>query len=149
MDAKLFLELASHLSRSMAPNPASYRSATSRAYYAAFNALSEMFSDLGIIISTGPTCHGQIKGLINNTQDQELNKVRAKFNQLGSFRRQSDYEMNNIESEKQTTAQLTVKLADSIFMEIQKIRADKPRRQAIRKSVREYAPKVGIKIDPL
>jgi hypothetical protein len=146
MDARYFLELATELAAPASLTAVRCRTSLGRSYYAAFNSLAHFFSTFGIQITEGPGCHREIEGLINNTRDDKLNGLGMKLNQLKTRRHWADYEMHNREAESGGNAQISLKDAESIIVELDKIRSDRSRKKAIELASIGYAGTQNMKV---
>ena len=87
-----FLILAKELHSS--GNEAALRSATSRAYYAAFHRGREMLTSMNFKISTGAAAHGDICNYLQNSGDRRAEAAGQKLESLRSARNKADYRLD-------------------------------------------------------
>jgi len=73
MNPREFQQLASKLANGN--SPAEFRTAISRAYYAAYNVGVEVLEQMGFRISEGPAGHGEVRHHLNNSGDIEMMRV--------------------------------------------------------------------------
>jgi hypothetical protein len=81
MNARSFLVLALKL-LSTEKNPEGFRSAISRAYYAAFNVAVEFLEGIDCPIGKGPQSHGKVQHRLSNSDDEELIQVGHDLREL-------------------------------------------------------------------
>jgi uncharacterized protein (UPF0332 family) len=93
MTGKDFLQVAVQLA-SQASEP-HWRSATSRAYYAAFHVAREALEQNGVHIPENATGHERVIRCLNNAQDIELAKAAANLGTLRSSRITADYRLRS------------------------------------------------------
>jgi uncharacterized protein (UPF0332 family) len=87
-----FLILAKELH--LSGNEAALRSATSRAYYAAFHKGREMLASMNFKLSTGPAAHGEICNYLQNSGDSRMEAAGQKLGSLRSIRNKADYRLD-------------------------------------------------------
>lgn len=103
MDPLEFLVLANSLAK--VKEPASIRTAISRAYYCAFHISKGFLSEISVsLISKGKQEHGEVSALFGYSEDKELQKVGVRLANLAETRRKADYELEHGGSEKESTA---------------------------------------------
>ena len=86
-----FLLLAAELSQGASESY--WRSATSRAYYAAFHVAREALESNQIPVPESAPGHERVYRCLNNAGEDELAKAGAKLNTLRSARNKADYEI--------------------------------------------------------
>lgn len=99
------MELATRLAASN--RPADLRSATSRAYYAAFN-VAVMLLDEIVPLSKGPAAHGQVQKLLANSRHAALVQIGRDIGNLHSRRIDADYDLRDTRCENQKSVQASV-----------------------------------------
>jgi len=87
-----FLTLAKELHSS--GNEAALRSATSRAYYAAFHKGREIIASMKFKLSTGSAAHGEICNYLQNSGDSMMVAAGQKLESLRSIRNKADYRLD-------------------------------------------------------
>jgi uncharacterized protein (UPF0332 family) len=75
------------------PAEVDWRSAVSRAYYAAFHGARQIFLDLGFRPPHGPQAHGYLWMRLSNCGDPILRVTGADRNELSRFRNRVDYDI--------------------------------------------------------
>ena len=73
---------------------AEWRSAISRAYYAAFHAVRQFLEDLGFVVPRGEQAHGNLWLRLSNCGDHQLQIAGSRLSVLRGQRNRSDYELN-------------------------------------------------------
>ena len=73
---------------------AEWRSAISRAYYAAFHAARQFMEDLGFVVPRGERAHAYLWLRLSNCGDHQLQIAGSRLNVLRSQRNRSDYELS-------------------------------------------------------
>lgn len=126
-----FLQIAQQLLK--IPSEAAYRTATNRAYYAAFHRCVAFLSGLGFEASIGPQAHGQLQGRINNSGVIEGQQLYRILHRLYDRRRVADYDLHSQEFHSQATAALLVASAGQAIAMI----ADCEKSQELSRRMRE------------
>ena len=91
MDPREFLTLARQLA--LASNEAAWRSAVSRAYYAAFHVAKQLLEDLGFAVPRADRAHGHVWLRLSNCGDLEVQDTGTDLNELRSDRNMADYDL--------------------------------------------------------
>lgn len=112
MDAKQFQLLGCF--------PAEFRSAISRAYYAAYHVGLEFLNKMGFSISKNSEAHDAVCWHFNNSGDEDLKKIATKIGELRAKRNQADYQLNRTDVESKENAKLYVMSAGRIIESIEK-----------------------------
>src|SRR5207247_11355215 len=73
---------------------AEWRSAISRAYYAAFHAARQFMEDLSFLVPRGEQAHAYLWLRLSNCGDHQLQIAGSRLNVLRSQRNRSDYELS-------------------------------------------------------
>jgi uncharacterized protein (UPF0332 family) len=105
MAPERFLDLALILKGGPA-TAENYRTAISRAYYAAFHVGVAMLETLGIRTTEGPGGHGDVVRCLSACHDHELQEAGVRLRILHSRRRQADYKLTDPNAETRREADL-------------------------------------------
>ena len=92
MDPRRFLAQAKRLSASS--NEEDWRTAVSRAYYAAFHVACDLMTDLGFSVPKADRAHGYLWLRLQNCGDLPTEKAGADLKALRYFRNTADYELH-------------------------------------------------------
>ena len=137
MDPRSFLHLALILKGGPGA-PESYRSAISRAYYAAFNVGVETLKAIGIELSDGPAGHGELRHCLGACGDPDLDDASGLLGTLHGRRRRADYRMDDVDSESRNEADIAYLESRQILESLDLLRRD-PSKDAARMEMRRYA----------
>ena len=96
MDPREFHRLAAQLVGGT--SPAEFRTAVSRAYYAAYNVAVQILEEMGFRVSRGPAGHGEVQNRLSNCGDGEVIRVGSQLATLHSKRIQADYRLDRTDS---------------------------------------------------
>ena len=140
MDPKEFHRLASRLVGGT--SPAEFRTAISRAYYAAYNVAVETLEDMNFRISKGPSGHGEVQNRLSNSGDTEVMKVGSQLTDLHSRRIQADYRLGRTDVENIKTARALVEQARRMIQTLDGCRSD-PRRGQVITAIQDWEQKVS------
>ena len=132
MNPRDFLKVATKLSKG--GTTAEYRTAISRAYYAAYNVGVELLEGMGCAISKSAAGHEQLSSNFNNSEDLELSKISTQLNDLRSKRNIADYRLERTEIENQKNSQAIVMQAEKMIKFLDRSITG-PRRDKIAKSI--------------
>jgi uncharacterized protein (UPF0332 family) len=105
-----FLDLAILLKGGHA-SPASYRTAVSRAYYAAFHLGVGILRAIGIQLGDGPAAHGELRHCLGASNDADLEDARDLLRSLHARRIRADYRMDDTVVETRKEADLACREA--------------------------------------
>lgn len=136
MEPKKFLELAQVLAFEP-PQAAKLRTATSRAYYAAYNVTVQTLDTLGVQIPKSPNGHGQVLNFLGNSKNEELQQISSDLGTLHSNRIAADYRLSDQKAENSTTVKALVQHAKKIIDTVERCCAG-PNKQAIAKAMKDY-----------
>ena len=139
MDPREFYILASRLSAG--PGPAEFRSAVSRAYYAAFHIGSQLLDALGFKVSAGSGGHGEVRNHLHNCGDPEVMAAISKLGGLHSKRIRADYHFDKTDVENPKTVEGLIKDAGNIIRALDECFVE-PKKTQVTKSMREWAEKI-------
>jgi hypothetical protein len=137
VDPRSFLQIALIL-KGGPGSPESYRSAISRAYYAAFNVGVETLRAIGIHLSEGPAGHGELRHCLGACGDPDLDDASGLLGTLHGRRRRADYRMDDVDSESRNEADLAYLESRQIIEALDLLRGD-PSKDAARTEMRRYA----------
>jgi hypothetical protein len=91
MDPREFLALAQQLNLAM--TEVAWRSAVSRAYYAAFHVARQLLEDLGFTVPHGDRAHGYLWLRLSNCGDPLVQRAGRDLNALRRDRNGADYDL--------------------------------------------------------
>ena len=91
MDPREFLTLARQLS--LATTESAWRSAISRAYYAAFHVARQLLEDLGFTVPHGDRAHGYLWLRLSNCSEAAVEQAGRDLNDLRRQRNSADYDL--------------------------------------------------------
>lgn len=114
VDPKKFLELAQVLAFE-SPQASKLRTATSRAYYAAYNVSVDTLVGMGFRIDRSGNGHGQVQNLLGNSKNEDLQKISSDLGSLRTSRIGADYRMNDPKPENPTNVKAHVQHASRII----------------------------------
>ena len=92
MDETGFLDVADDLSTGL--READWRSATSRAYYAAFHKARRLLLRGGFTVPRGEQAHAYLWLRFSNAQHPDIVNAGVELNQLRTVRNQADYDVD-------------------------------------------------------
>jgi uncharacterized protein (UPF0332 family) len=136
MEPRQFLYLAERLAEHGA-YPAEYRSAISRAYYAAFHFGLILLREMGFSIVQNASAHEEVYQHLNNSGDDELAKAASKMSDLRTRRNHADYELNRHDVEEKKNATMLVHQAARLIETIEK-RCHSENRRSIIVAIQEW-----------
>jgi uncharacterized protein (UPF0332 family) len=93
---------------------AAWRSAVSRAYYAAFHVARELLEDLRFTVPRGEQAHGYLWLRLSNCGDRQLEKTGASLNTLRQDRNGADYDLHRPLT--QANAARSVRAAEQLIL---------------------------------
>lgn len=111
-----FLKLADRLSK--AGDPASCRSATSRAYYAVFHATIALLSTKGFAFKQIERSHTKLVQTLQNSKDATVSSVGDEMSDLLAERRKADYDLFKAAPEGRSTAATNVATATALIAKL-------------------------------
>jgi uncharacterized protein (UPF0332 family) len=125
MTGREFLTLARHLANGT--TEAEWRSATSRAYYAAFHIARQFFQDAGFTVARADRAHIYLSRRLLNAGDPHVIKAGSDLNDLRGSRNEADYDLHRPVT--QGMAALQVRLAEQIIRFLDAARQEPTRTQ--------------------
>ena len=117
--------------------PVEFRSAISRAYYAAFHVGLNVLKEMGFSIYQNASAHELVREYLSNSGDDELAKAAIKMNDLRTRRNHADYKLNRSDVEKKENARLHVQQAARLIETIEK-RCQSENRGEIIEAIQEW-----------
>jgi len=117
--------------------PVEFRSAISRAYYAAFHVGRNVLKKMGFSIYQNATGHEEVYQHLCNSGDDELAKAASKMNDLRAIRNNADYKLNRSDVEKKRNARMHVQQAERLIETIEK-RCQSEKRSEIIIAIQEW-----------
>jgi uncharacterized protein (UPF0332 family) len=114
---------------------AHWRSAVSRAYYAAFHVARDLFRDLGFQVPRAGIAHAYLSMRLSNSGDITIQAAGSDLNRLLTGRNQADYDIHRMLT--QPDALQLVRLARRIIQRLDTCRVD-PLRTQVRDAMRDY-----------
>jgi uncharacterized protein (UPF0332 family) len=123
-------------------NPEGFRSAISRAYYAAFLSAVDFLGAMNIFLLGSPGKHTELLNILGNTGDSALVAARDRLAKLRDERNTADYDLNNRGVETEANARFRVKEAFSVIAELNRCRFDAARFAAVTAATRAWVKKL-------
>jgi hypothetical protein len=114
MDPREFHQLAVRLANGA--SAAEFRTASGRAYYAAFNVAADHLRSLQFRIKRSAAAHGEIQHCLANSGDPGISKIGSDLTLLHSQRNRADYQLNVTDIETRFAAQGNANTADKIIL---------------------------------
>ena len=139
MDAAEFQTLAIRLCAGS--QPAELRSATSRAYYAAFHTALGFLRSIGISIPSSPEFHTKVCYALENSGDSEVSIAGRKLTSLRRERNISDYDLSKMKAEDKQVVGNNVRSANDVIDCINRCIAGGPK-AGVHPAIRKYAKDV-------
>ncbi|HEV3118847.1 MAG TPA: HEPN domain-containing protein [Gemmataceae bacterium] len=133
MKSRDFLTLAQALLKES--TEVAWRSAVSRAYYAAFHVARELLQDLGFVVPKAERAHAYLWRRLSNCGDPRLQAAGHEINDLRGDRNEADYDLRL--SLAQTIADGQVRTARKII-DVLAIATAEPMRSAILDAMKVY-----------
>lgn len=119
---KLLAGVASGAALTPGDGAPEYRSAISRAYYAAFLVSGAYLDRIGFAVETTPAAHVAVQHAFNNSGEAVLRKVSADLRDLSAHRRRADYDMKDPAPAELTFAARCVRLAADVIAWLDDVR---------------------------
>lgn len=134
MDPIQFLRLAEWLLNNQ-PHPAGWRSAMSRAYYAAHHVVKQFVESTGATILASSSAHADVWNLLVECDDPEIEQVGSDLSELHSKRIDADYRLNLPSAHNPKTAEFVVKQAKTVIEIVDQAQKDKVRFERVKKRI--------------
>lgn len=136
MKADEFLAVARDLQKGT--READWRSAVSRAYYAAFHSSLALTISCGVRFGKTSAAHDKVAMCLQHSQNLEVDAAGAKLSSLRAKRNDADYDLQNLEFRSQNSASTQIMIAVEIINAVNGKHAD----QELVRSIRTYAKDV-------
>jgi uncharacterized protein (UPF0332 family) len=133
MDGRDFLTLA--LSLAKGTTEAEWRSAASRAYYAAFHVARKILSQCGFTVPRGDRAHAYLWLRISNSKNATVDKAGRDLKAARSDRNWADYDLDRPFIQRTALDQL--KLIESVINNMQPI-GNEPTKTQITEAIKVY-----------
>ena len=140
MQPRQFQYLAERLAEHGA-YPAEFRSAISRAYYAAFHFGLNLLRAMGFAIVQNQHAHTEVYRHLNNSGDGELLRAASKMNDLRTKRNHADYELDRSDVEQKKNARMLVQQAARLIETIER-RCNSESRSQIISAIQEWRSRI-------
>lgn len=131
-----FLTLADALLKTL-PCPAAFRSAVSRAYYAAHHHIALFVESAGVTILKSGEAHRDVWLHLTGIDDPELETVGNELAELQIDRNAADYDLQKPKFEKQSNASERVNDARELMDIVDKCQADKQRYEKVKAAIKK------------
>lgn len=138
MQPEAFWELAVRLLAGE-KSPAGYRTATNRAYYAAFLSARRFLDDVPIALPRDANVHRVTPSILANTQDKDIDKAGTMLANLRDARNDADYALDLPEPEREAFAHLRVSEAADVIGALNTCRAAASRYERVRQATIRWA----------
>jgi uncharacterized protein (UPF0332 family) len=138
-----FLTLAKRLASG--PGEAEWRSAISRAYYAAFHSATAYVESCGVKLPHSAAAHDKVSHCMQNCESEDLALAGIKLNSLRKMRNVADYQLAGKQFSSAKAAAPFLTVADEITSAVAKVAATPDVRLRIRTYARDVAalPVIG------
>lgn len=123
-------------------NPEGFRSAVSRAYYAAFLTAEEFLAAMGVALLNKSGAHTELLTILGNTGDPALDATQTFLSRLRDERNAADYELTDTNVETEANARLHVGNAYDVIAELNRCRLDAARFAAVTVATRAWVKKL-------
>lgn len=117
-------------------DPASNRTAISRAYYAAYNVAANLLEDMRYPIPQDGNSHRRVRACLSYSQDKDMRIASHKLAELYSSRLEADYRLSKPQNQKDAISR--VDIAEGLINILDKVAKDKPRCQRAMDSIRKH-----------
>lgn len=145
MDPRAFNQVAIDLIVRRAPTgPAAYRSAISRANYAAFNVAAELLAVIGHDPGQTEGSHKKVVIYLQQSSDEGPDEAGRWIDQMRAMRNHADYDMQDLDSEKLSNARRTAEMAQQVIEILDDFAADATRQKAAAGAIALYKMKIHI-----
>jgi hypothetical protein len=138
MNPFLFYLLAERLVNDPASGPAEFRSAISRAYYAAHHTAREFLTQLGIDSPAGPAGHGKIPMALQAITDLGIYQAGKNLDSERAERNKADYSLADSSYNSRATAQASVVRVAQILASLNGCLLDPARRPQAEADVKSW-----------
>jgi uncharacterized protein (UPF0332 family) len=144
MDPRDFNQVAIDIVVGRPPTgPAAYRSAISRAYYAAMNAAASILTGIGHSPGKQESRHKRLVIYLQQSGDAQLMRAGGMIDILRKKRNEADYDMANAIVEKPLTARSAAETAREVMEYLDEFAADSARKAAVADAIAKYKLKTN------
>jgi hypothetical protein len=126
-----------------ATGPAAYRTAISRAYFAAMNVAANVLSRIGHSPGKADGNHKKIVIYLQQTGDAQLMRTGGMIDILRRKRNEADYDMANAIIESPLTARSAAETAREAMNYLDEFVADPARQRSAADAIAEYKAKIN------
>lgn len=123
--------------------PEGYRSAISRAYYAAFHVACQFLATIDISVRRDASGHTDAYQYLSNSKDAEMERAGNSLDDLRTKRNQADYRMSEVGVEKEKTATALVNQASEIIVAVGECRRERQRMDAVKTAIKAWQRQAG------
>jgi uncharacterized protein (UPF0332 family) len=123
-------------------NPEGFRSAISRAYYAAFLTAVDFLAAMNVSLLKGSGTHTELLNILGNTSDAALLIARNDLDELRNEQNKADYDLTNKSVESEANALVRLQYAFDVIAELNRCRLDTPRFAAVSAATRIWVKKL-------
>jgi uncharacterized protein (UPF0332 family) len=116
-------------------HPAGWRSAVSRAFYAAHHVVREFVEGAGVRVVRGAAAHADVWSHLVDTHDVEVEKVGSQLAELHSDRNAADYQLAKSDMQNEKTAAAEVARVRNLIDIIRPSRSDSMRYEQLKKVI--------------
>jgi uncharacterized protein (UPF0332 family) len=134
MDPHQFLDVADDLSRGL--REAEWRSAVSRAYYAAFHVARSLFEACGFRVPIADQAHSYLWLRLSNSGHPDVDEIGANFAHLRRVRNWADYDLHRPLTQQMALS--SVSRASDIIKLLDTIAAEEAYRSRLTEGVKRY-----------
>ncbi len=118
--------------------PAAYRSAISRAYYAALNVAADVLTSIGHSPGKGDSKHKKLVIYLQQSGDAELSSVGRSIDTMRTMRNLADYDMMNTTVETLSEARDRAESARLVIEHLDDFTADAARKKSAADAIAKY-----------
>jgi uncharacterized protein (UPF0332 family) len=122
MNGGEFIEFAGKLSAVPNSVPAQYRSASSRAYYGCFHLARQFLIELQFLCRRGTNEHQFVQHHFKHCKDPIAKQIGDSLSDLHEYRKQADYELDDLDAQTQNYAQTCILMAHEIRSQLDRCR---------------------------
>lgn len=139
MDPRDFNQVAIDIVVRRSPTgPAAYRSAISRADFAAMNVAADVLASIGHSPGKGDSKHKKLTIYLQQSGDAELNDIGRSIDDLRNLRNIADYNMSDATVETLSNARFAAERARQIIEHLDDFAADAARKKSAADAIAKY-----------
>jgi hypothetical protein len=139
MDPRDFNQVAIDLVVRRPPTgPAAYRSAISRAYFAALNVAADVLSGIGHSPGRGDSKHKKLVIYLQQSEDAQLGSAGVMIDNLRNQRNSADYDMRDTTVEKVSNARFAAETARRAIENLDEFAVDSGRKDSAAAAIAKY-----------